>query len=79
MYFKLVFYVDESVPFEETSHFACTGALVPGTATTSIFQPGRMDKHFTCTRSVFFGCPARVSAGLAPARFRGSRQEVAKI
>ena len=57
IYFKWAFYVDESVPFEETSHFACTGALVPGTATTSIFQPGRIDKHFTCTRSVFVWPP----------------------
>ena len=55
IYFKWVFYVDESVPFEETSHFACTGALVPVTATTSIFQPGRIDKHFTRARSFFWG------------------------
>ena len=54
IYFKWVFYVDESVPFEETSHFACTRALVPGTATTSNFQPSIIDKHFTCTGTVLF-------------------------
>ena len=39
------------------------GSTVSGTATTSIFQPGRMDKHFTCTRS-FFLLAARLA--LAP-------------
>ena len=71
---KWSFYVDESVPFEESSRFVCTGAPVLRALGLSSFQLHRIDKRFTCTGgNIFVGLPVRVSSRLAPAWFsRGS-------
>ena len=70
----LSFYVDESVPFGESSRFACTGAPVLRALDPSIFQLHRLDKRFTCTGGNIF---LAVLLALVPGRprlgFRGAR------
>ena len=51
---KCSFYVDERVPFEESSCFACMGAPVLRAFGPSSFQLHRIDNHFTRTGGNIF-------------------------
>ena len=71
---KWSFYVDESVPFEESSRFVCTGAPVLRALGLSSFQLHRIDKRFTCTGgNIFLAFLCALVPGWPRLGFRGAR------
>ena len=71
---KWSFYVDESVAFEESRRFACTGAPVLRALGPSSFQLHRIDKRFTCTGgNIFLAVLLALVPGWPRLGFRGAR------
>ena len=70
----LSFYVDESVPFGESSRFAYTGAMVLTARGPSIFQLRRIDERFTCSGgNIFWAVLLTLVPGWPRLGFRGAR------
>ena len=68
----LSFYVEESVPFGETSRFACTGAPVLRALGLSRFQQHRAHKRFICTGgNIFLTVLLVLVPGWPRLRFKG--------